>query len=91
MTVNIEVSFKKPVPLDETIYVLGQTTKNRSRMFEGFGVILGADKKTVLAEATAKYLKQNINNILEEVHPESFNLIPDDVKEFELFYEFVRS
>lgn len=91
VTVKIKMTFKKPVPLNEPIYALAIISENRNRMFEGFGVLLGADKKTVLAEANAKYMKQDIKNIADHIHLEGFNLIPDDLKEFEFFYEFIRS
>ncbi|HBT59621.1 MAG TPA: PaaI family thioesterase [Acholeplasmataceae bacterium] len=91
VTTSIEVKFRRPVSLDETIYVLGYITKNRSRTFEGYGVILASDKKTVLAESNAKYLKQDIKDILGNDHLSGWQLIPDDKKEFELFYEFIRS
>lgn len=91
VTTSIEVKFRKPVALDETIYVLGEITKNRGRSFEGHGVILASDKKTVLAESTAKYLKQDIKDILGDDHLTGWQLVDDNLKEFELFYEFIRS
>lgn len=62
VTTEINVKFKKPVPLEEEVLVVGRITRSRSRMFEGTGEIYAADG-TLLAEATAAYMKLSVEKI----------------------------
>lgn len=62
VTTEINVKFKKPVPLEETVLVVGRVTRNRSRMFEGTGEIYAADG-TLLASAAATYMKMSVDRI----------------------------
>ena len=62
VTVDLQVRFKKPVPLHEELRVLGRITKNSSRFFEGTGELLLQDG-TVAAEGHGKYLKIPLEKI----------------------------
>jgi uncharacterized protein (TIGR00369 family) len=62
VTVELQVRFKKPVPLDEELRVIGRITKNSSRFFEGTGELLLQDG-TVAAEGHGKYLKAPLEKI----------------------------
>ncbi len=62
VTVELRVRFKKPVPLDEELRVIGRITKNSSRFFEGTGELLLKDG-TVAAEGHGKYLKAPLEKI----------------------------
>ena len=56
MTVDLNVRFRKPVPLEERLTVVGEMTRLRSRMIEGKGEILLADG-SVAVTAEAKYIR----------------------------------
>ncbi len=80
VTASIEVQFKKPVPLDEQIKVVGKLTRNTSRLFEAEGFI-ESESGEILATAHAKYIKQTMSKIAgEEFTEENWFLLKDDVK-----------
>ena len=62
VTLEITVRFKKPVPLDYELRVIGRITKDTRRIFEGTGEILLPDG-TVAAEAQGKYMKLPLDKI----------------------------
>ena len=62
VTVDLQIRFKKPVPLDEELKVVGRITKDSSRFFEGSGELLLADG-TVAAEGHGRYLKATLEKI----------------------------
>lgn len=62
VTMEIAVRFKKPVPLDAELRVIGRITKDTRRIFEGTGEILLPDG-TVAAEAWGKYMKLPLEKI----------------------------
>ena len=63
VTVELTVRFRKPVPLDGEVRVLGRVTKDSSRLFEGTGEIVLPDG-SVAVEASGKYLKMPIDRIV---------------------------
>ncbi|MBQ9942562.1 MAG: PaaI family thioesterase [Christensenellaceae bacterium] len=65
VTLSLQTVYRKPVPLDATIYCLGRITKDTRRIFEASGEILLEDG-TVLVEATGRYLKMPIEQISDE-------------------------
>jgi acyl-coenzyme A thioesterase PaaI-like protein len=62
VTVELTVRFRKPVPIDAEVRVLGRITRDTSRLFEGSGEIV-LDDGTVAAEATGRYVKLPIERI----------------------------
>lgn len=62
VTAELSVRYRKPIPLDAPIKVLGRITGNRGRIFEGSGEILLPDG-TPAVTATAKYFAQPIGEI----------------------------
>lgn len=86
VTVELNVKYKKPIPLDEELRAVGRITKDSSRLFEGTGEILLANGE-VAATAYGKYLKMPIEKISDfnEDH-EEWNIISreDDPKEIEI-------
>jgi uncharacterized protein (TIGR00369 family) len=62
VTVDLQVRFKKPVPLGQELRVVGRITKDSSRFFEGTGELLLEDG-TVAAECHGKYLKAPLEKI----------------------------
>ena len=86
VTVDLQVRFKKPVPLDEELRILSRITKNSSRVFEGTGELLLADG-TVAAEAHGKYLKIPLEKIADfDVDHQEWRVVemPNDPKEVEI-------
>ena len=86
VTVDLQVRFKKPVPLHEELRVIGRITKNSSRFFEGTGELLLEDT-TVAAEAQGKYLKIPLEKIADfDVDHQEWKVVdlPDDPKEVSL-------
>ncbi len=68
VTVELNVKFKRPVPLNERLLIVGRITRNRSRMFEGSGEIYDADG-LLLAEATGSYMKLPADKIVHTEDP----------------------
>lgn len=62
VTVELNVQYKKPIPLDEVLRVVGRITRDTSRIFEGTGEIL-LENGEVAATARGKYIKLPIDKI----------------------------
>ncbi len=62
VTIELSVKFKKPVPLNEELKVIGRITTENSRMFEGTGEIV-LKNGDVAVTAWGKYMKVPINKI----------------------------
>ncbi|HCM27700.1 MAG: thioesterase [Treponema sp. GWB1_62_6] len=62
VTVELNVKYRKPVPLDGVIVATGRITKDGGRVFEGSGEILLADG-SVAVEATGRYMKLPLEKI----------------------------
>lgn len=83
VTIELQTRYRKPVPLNEDVLVIGRITKNTSRGFEGSGEIVLADG-TLAVEATGRYLKLPVDRIAPETdfaHSEWF-ADPRPVPEF---------
>ena len=83
VTIDLQVRFKKPVPLDKELRVIGRITKNSSRFFEGSGELLLGDG-TIAAEGHGKYLKAALEKIADfDVDAEEWSVVPssNDPKE----------
>lgn len=81
VTMEINVKFRKPVPLDTPLKGIGKITRNTSRIFEGTGEIYLEDG-TLLAEAKATYFKLSLDKISDEGSHEDINIVvEDDLKE----------
>lgn len=64
VTIELNVRFRRPVPVDGELRALGRITKHGGRIFEGSGEILLPDG-SVAAEATGRFLRQPIDRIAE--------------------------
>ncbi len=64
VTVDLHVKYHKPVPLDQTLYVVGWITEVRRKIITGEGYLCD-ENQNILASATAKYFKQDISEIME--------------------------
>ncbi len=62
VTIEIKTRFKKPIPLDGEIKVIGRITKESGRIFEGTGELILANGE-VAATAEGKYIKLLIEQI----------------------------
>ena len=86
VTVDLQIRFKKPVPLDEELRILGRITKDSSRFFEGTGELLLQDG-TVAAKGHGKYLKIPLENIADfDVNHQEWRVVTslEDPKDFTL-------
>jgi uncharacterized protein (TIGR00369 family) len=86
VTVDLQIRFKKPVPLDEELRVVGRITKDSSRFFEGTGELLLQDG-TVAATGHGKYLKVPLEKIADfDVDHQEWQVVQsnDDPKSFQL-------
>jgi acyl-coenzyme A thioesterase PaaI-like protein len=62
VTIDLNVKFKKPIPLNEELKVIGRITSENSRMFEGTGEII-LPNGDIAVTASGKYLKVALNKI----------------------------
>jgi acyl-coenzyme A thioesterase PaaI-like protein len=62
VTVEFTTRFKKAIPLDGELKVVGRITKNGNRIFEGTGELLLSDGE-VAVTAHGKYLKMPLDKI----------------------------
>lgn len=82
VTATLNVKFRKPVALNETIKGVGKITENKSRIFKGIGKLYN-EAGEVIAEAEAVYVKLPLDKVVStHEHDSEINIyIPDDVKE----------
>jgi uncharacterized protein (TIGR00369 family) len=64
VTLELNVRFRKPVPLNVPLKVIAQVTEHSKRLFAGEGKLLLEDG-SVAADATARYLQVAIDTITE--------------------------
>jgi len=86
VTVDLQIRFKKPVPLDEELKVVGRVTKDSSRFFEGSGELLLADG-TIAAEGHGRFLKVPLEKIADfatELLEWKIVRLPEDPDEVDL-------
>jgi hypothetical protein len=86
VTVELSTKYRKPIPLDQELRIVGRVTKDGSRFFEGSGEILLADG-TVAVSASGRYIKVPIGKITGvDMGPEDWKLVegPGDPFEVEL-------
>ncbi|MBX3008858.1 MAG: PaaI family thioesterase [Melioribacteraceae bacterium] len=62
VTIDLSVKFKKPLPLNEELKVIGRITNESSRMFEGTGEII-LQNGDVAVTAFGKYMKVPLDKI----------------------------
>lgn len=69
VTVELNVKFKRPVPYDVELKVVGRITNQNRRFFEGTGELILPDGK-VAVTAWGKYMKLPIDKIADFDHEE---------------------
>ncbi|MEL4106339.1 PaaI family thioesterase [Oscillospiraceae bacterium WX1] len=62
VTVEIITRYKKPVPYDVPLLIIGKITENKRRLFSGEGRLILPDG-TVAVTATARYMKMKLSDI----------------------------
>ena len=77
VTAELNVRFRKPVPLDVELTAVGRITRDTRLLFEGTGELLLPDG-TVAVEAKGKYLKLRLEKIA-DFDPEQIDwrVVPD--------------
>lgn len=70
VTVSLDIKYKKPVPIDCEIKVLGRITKENRKLFEGSGEIILPNGE-IAATATGKYMKMPLEMISDKNFSES--------------------
>ncbi len=76
VTAQLSLSYKKPLPCDTQLRVLGRITKQNRMMYEGTGEIYTPDGQ-VAVSATAKYVKMRIDKISDDFDHEDMQVYPD--------------
>jgi uncharacterized protein (TIGR00369 family) len=83
VTVELNVRFLKPVPLDTPLTIVGRITMDKSRIFEGAGELYLPDG-TVAADCAGKYIKMDLNKIADfDAEREEWYVRPDSEPETE--------
>ena len=78
VTIDLNVKFKKPIPLNEELKVIGRITKETGRMFEGTGEIVLSNGE-IAATAEGKYLKVPLEKINDFDRDENeWKIVPTD-------------
>jgi uncharacterized protein (TIGR00369 family) len=86
VTVEMNVRYRKPVPLDQELRVVGRITNQNRRLFEGTGEIL-LPNGDVAVEGRGKYIKLPLEEIADFDYEEQewkAVLAEDDPQEIEL-------
>ncbi len=78
VTVEFTTKFRKPVPLDTDLRVVGRIVKQDGRFFEGTGEIVLPDG-SIAASGSGRYLKMPLEKIAEfDRTAEEWHVIPSD-------------
>jgi acyl-coenzyme A thioesterase PaaI-like protein len=62
VTIELNVRFRKPIPLNQELKVIGRITKDENRIFEGTGEIILLNGE-IAVKAHGKYLKVPLERI----------------------------
>lgn len=78
VTIELNVNYKKPVPLNEELKVVGRITSENSRFFEGTGeIVLKSGEAAVTA--SGKYLKVPLEKITDfDKEENEWRIVPTD-------------
>lgn len=77
VTAELNVKFRKPVPLDKTLYVESKITNFNRRVFDGEGKMF-ADYGVILASASGRFFRVPINSLFSEGLHEGIWIKPTD-------------
>lgn len=76
VTVELNIKYKKPVPLDKPIKTVARITRNTRLLFEGTGEIILEDG-SVAAIGCAKYMKMSIERMAKETGGDNSLIVED--------------
>ena len=79
VTVELNVRYKKPVPLNTELKVVTRITNDRGRIFEGTGELYLPDG-SVAVEADGKYMKRRLEQITDKDFTEHEWFVPEGEK-----------
>jgi acyl-coenzyme A thioesterase PaaI-like protein len=77
VSIELTTRFRKPIPLEDEVRVIGRVTKNAGRLYEGTGEILLADG-SIAVEGKGKYLKLPLDKISDLDVEEHWRVSPSD-------------
>jgi uncharacterized protein (TIGR00369 family) len=77
VTVELMVRYKKPVPLDSELKVVGRITRDRGRLFEGTGELY-LQNGEIAVEAEGKYMKRRLEQITDKSFSQNEWFVPED-------------
>ena len=77
VTVELVVRYKKPVPLDAELKVVGRITRDRGRIFEGTGELYLPNGE-VAVEAQGRYMKRRLEQITDKDFTKNEWFVPED-------------
>lgn len=86
VTVELNVKYKRPVPVNKPIKVVARITRNTRFIFEGTGEIL-IDNNVVAATAYAKYCKVSLDKLVKQTGGEE-SMMVEDLTESPLVVEY---
>ena len=64
VTIELNLKYKKPVPLDVELKVVGRIVSDKGRIFEGTGELILPNGE-VAVTASGRYMKRNVSQIVE--------------------------
>jgi len=64
VTIELTLKYKKPVPLDVELKVVGRMTNDKGRIFEGTGELI-LPSGEVAVTASGRYMKRDVTQIVE--------------------------
>jgi uncharacterized protein (TIGR00369 family) len=78
VTIDLQLKYKKPVPLEQELRVVGRITSQNKRVFEGSGELLLPDG-TVAVVATGRYMKMPLDSIADfDYEAEEWRVVAND-------------
>ena len=83
VTVELSVRYKKSIPLDAEIKVIGRITHNRGRIFEGTGELYLPNGE-IAVEAIGKYMKRRLDQITLPEFENNEWLLPKEIPPAEI-------
>ena len=83
VTIELNLKYKKPVPLDVELKVIGRITNDKGRIFEGTGELILPNGE-VAVTASGRYMKRNVTQIVENDFIEDEWFVSDGIDKDEI-------